>query len=207
MANSKLKNALKDKVSIELSFPAYAGYLDYFLASSASIKIRNEYSQSLNLTVTITGGTGLLVPFEKSVEAPFESTVNVQAEGIFSPLYLAETEELTPCPVTVIVKAEGMEVCRAQTSITALPFDWWEGLEGNAERVAAFVRPRLAECAQILNSAGTRLKKWKADADFYGYTGADKNAVRNVAAAIYGAVKGCSFEKSQGTDLSSPCPQ
>ena len=100
--------------------------------------------------------------------------------------------------------ADGKEILREQTQVTALPFDWWEGLEGNAERIASFVRPRVSECAQILSEAGKRLKKWKADSEFYGYTGANKNDVHQIAAAVFGAVRQYSLEKSGPTDLSVP---
>ena len=87
---------------------------------------------------------------------------------------------------------------------TALPYDWWEGLGGNAERLAAFVRPRIADCSAILADAGKRLKKWKADAEFYGYANTDKNAVRQIAAAVFAAIKGKSVEKSGETNCASP---
>lgn len=71
--------------------------------------------------------------------------------------------------------------------------------------VAAFVRPRLSDCARILENAGKRLKKWDESADLYGYAGADKNAVRKIFAAVFSAVKQYEIEEDAAPDLTQPC--
>ncbi len=202
MASGKQKTAIKDKISLNLRFPRYAGYADYFLGTTASVQIKNTGGETLSLTVT--AESELTVPYRTEVDVPFESSVELNLENIFSPLFLADNDELKLCPVSVCVLADGKEILREQTQVTALPFDWWEGLEGNAERIASFVRPRVSECAQILSEAGKLLKKWKADSEFYGYTGANKNDVHQIAAAVFGAVRQYSLEKSGPTDLSVP---
>ena len=204
MPANKLKNLLKDKISVTAEFPAYVGYADYFLSVPVSFRVKNDYAETLSLTVKAESADGLIVPFEGQTEVPFESTVSVNAEGIFSPVFLSENDELRECAVEVTIEAEGTPLCRETVKVTALPYDWWEGLEGNPERVAAFVRPRLAECSHVLSDAGNRLKKWKADSEFYGYSGADKNAVRQIAAAVYAAIKSLSVEKTCETDLTAP---
>ena len=204
MPANKLKNLLKDKISVTAEFPAYVGYADYFLSVPVSFRVKNDYSETLSLTVKAESADGLIVPFEGQTEVPFESTVSVNAEGIFSPVFLSENDELKECAVEVTIEAEGAPLCRETVKVTALPYDWWEGLEGNPERIAAFVRPRLAECSHVLSDAGNRLKKWKADSEFYGYSGTDKNAVRQIAAAIYAAIKSLSVEKACETDLTAP---
>ena len=73
-----------------------------------------------------------------------------------------------------------------------------------AERLSVFVRPRIADCSAVLADAGKRLKKWNKSADFYGYTGTDKNTVRQIAAAIYASVKAMGIEKDQESDFSAP---
>ncbi len=206
MAANKLKNILKDKIALEAGFPAYVGYTDYFLSTPVWVRVKNAHTEALSVTVRIESESGLVVPFEERVEVPFESAVNVHAENVFSPLFLAENDALTECEVLITATAEGMELARESIKLTALPYDWWEGLEGNPERIASFVRPRLAECAQVLSEAGTLLKKWKAESEFYGYAGTDKNAVRLIAAAIYGAVKRFSLVKEGESDLTKPLP-
>ena len=206
MAVKKIKPSDKKNFSIVPQFPRYAGYADYFLSTPVSVQVKNDSAETATLRVFIESGSGLIVNYETQAEIPFESAVSLTAEGVFSPLFLAENNELTVCAVTVRAELDGKEVCRENVEITALPFDWWEGLEGNAERLSAFVRPRLADCAAVLAEAGKRLRRWKANAEFYGYAGTDKNDVRQIAAAIYAAIKSFSVEKAGGCDLSAPLP-
>ncbi len=203
MAVKKPKNAIRDKISVEFLMPKYVGYCDYYLGSSVPVRLKNDSAEALSLTVRIDGGD-LLVPFEERAEVPFESSVELNAEDLFSPRYLAENDELTPVTVNFSVWLNEGQITSKTVTVTALPFDWWEGLEGNAERVASFVRPRLSDCARVLGEAGKRLKKWNVEADFYGYAGADKNDVRKVEAAVFAAIKGFGVEKSGETDLSAP---
>lgn len=204
MATKRTKVTDKVNFTIEPRFPKYAGYADYFLSTPVSVQVRNDFSEAVTLQISIESESGLLIPYETQAEVPFESSVELTAEGIFSPLLLAENDELRECPITVTASLDGKPVATASAQITALPFDWWEGLEGNAERLAAFVRPRLSDCAAVLADAGKRLKRWNKSAEFYGYTGTDKNTVRQIAAAIYASVKALSIEKDGECDFSAP---
>ena len=206
MASNKTKNIIKEKLTLLPRFPAFVGYADYFLKTSVSVQITSGFSEAVRLTVSISDTNGLIVPYEAETEVPFESSVELRAEGIFSPLFLAENNELRQLAAEVVVSSEGKELKREQVTVTVLPFDWWEGLVGNAERLSAFVRPRLADCARVLEDAGKRLKKWNESAEFYGYTGTDKNAVRRIAASVYAAIKSFNIEKEGETDLSAPLP-
>ncbi len=199
----KKKIHIEEKVTLDLRFPKYVGYLDYLLATPASVRIRSTFEEALPLTISATSSEGLLLPFEREVEVPFESAVRVESGGIFSPLYLAENCEMKKVAVSVSARHENKIVASAETEVTVLPFDVWEGLSGNAERVACFVRPRLSDCSVILADAGRRLKRWKADAEFYGYTGTDKNAVRQIIAAVYASIKAHGVTE-EPCDLSGP---
>ena len=203
MAGKKIKPTEK-KFSLVPQFPKYAGYADYFLSTPVSVQVKNDAAEAARLRVFIESESGLIVPYETTAEVPFESAVSLTAEGIFSPLFLAENDRLSPCAVTVRAELDGKEVCREQVTVTALPFDWWEGLEGNAARLAAFVRPRLADCAAVLEDAGKRLKRWQASTEFSGYEASDKNEARQVAAAVYAAVKSFSIERAEPSPLSAP---
>ncbi len=200
---AKKKVHIEEKVSLDLRFPKFVGYIDYLLQTPALIRVKSTFEEALTLTVSWACEGGLLLPFERSVEVPFESTVRIEQSGIFSPLFLAENDEVKTVTVSVSARHDGKEVAAASAPITVLPFDVWEGLSGNAERVASFVRPRLSDCAVVLADAGRRLKKWKADAEFYGYAGTDKNAVRQIAAAVYASVKAYGISQ-EPCDLTGP---
>ncbi len=201
---SKSKNQLKEKIQLHVQAPKYVGYVDYLLQTPVLVQVKNGSSETVSLRVTLSDENGLIVSFEATAEVPFESAVELKAENIFSPLVLSENNGLRTSPLDCVLWLGDKELCRERVELTLLPYDFWEGLEGNAERLAAFVRPRISDCARILEDAGKRLKKWNADAEFYGYTGADKNAVRQIAASVFAAIKHVSFEKSGVTDLMKP---
>lgn len=203
MSSKKQKNAVKEKIALNVMLPQYAGYLDCFFRTPVSVQITSTLAETVTLSLTAESPEGLTVPYEGSVEVPFESSVAVNAE-LFSPRFLAENNELTPCTVETVLKFGEEEAARVTSTVTALPYDWWEGTEGNTERLAAFVRPRLSDCARVLEEAGRRLKRWNASAEFYGYTGTDKNAVRQIAAAVFAALKGYSFERKEEGDFTGP---
>lgn len=205
MAGGKSKNAVKEKIELKALLPKFVGYIDCALQTPITVQIKNGLSESIELKVKISDTEGMTVPYEAQVQAPFESAVELTAEGIFSPLFLAENSELKSVTLSITaLSQDGKELCSKSETVTALPYDNWEGLEGNAERLAAFVRPRLSDCAHILENAGKRLKKWSSDIEFYGYTGADKNAVRQISASVFAAIKNLMIEKSEESDLSSP---
>lgn len=199
-----INRVIKEKFSITLQLPNYVGYIDYYLSTPFVVQLQNDSAEEVSVKVTAESAEGLIVPYEAQAEVPFESAVSLSAEGLFSPALLSECDELKTCTVSASVQMEDITLGKAQSEITVLPYDWWEGLTGNAERLAAFVRPRLTDCARVLSDAGERLKKWKAETEFYGYTGADKNTVRQIAAAVFAAIKSFSVEKTGEIDLSVP---
>ncbi len=206
MASTKMKNILKDHLVIEARLPSFLSYADYFYRTPVSIQVKNGFSENLSVKIVAENTDGLILPYDTTVEVPFESSVELLAEELFSPLFLAENNEQTKQFVEFAAIVDGTEICRIRTETKVLPFDWWAGTESNSERLASFVRPKLSDVAHILSDAGQRLKKWKADSDFYGYTGTDKNAVRKIMAAIFAAVKNANFTREEGLDLSQPSP-
>ncbi|MDD6995612.1 MAG: DUF4011 domain-containing protein [Candidatus Borkfalkiaceae bacterium] len=205
MATAKKANAVKEAVEITAGLPDYVGYADYFLQTETAFRLHNSSAENLTLTLIVADDKNLIVPYETAVEVPFESAAEVSASGLFSPLTLAENNEIFVSEVQFRALLDKTEVASGSKKITVLPYDFWEGLNGNAERLAAFVRPRLSDCARVLENAGKRLKKWDDSAEFYGYAAADKNAVRKIAAAIFAAVKQYEIKEDTALDLASPC--
>ncbi len=201
----KSKNTLKDKIELITKFPKYAGYVDCVLLTPVAVQVKNTFSESIELKITISDKDGLIVPYEAVSQVPFESVVEFTADGLFSPLFLAGNNELKTVVVSVTARTpDGKEVIEKEETVTALPYDFWEGIEGNAERLAGFVRPRVADRQRVLEEAGKRLKKWSAEIEFSGYTGADKNAARQIAAAVYAAIKGLAVTQTGNCDLTVP---
>ena len=205
MATTKRTNEVKERVEITAGLPEYAGYADYFLQTETTFRLHNSSAENLTLTLLVSDDKNLIVPYETTVEVPYEGAAEVSARGLFSPLTLAENNEIFASEVRFRAMLDKTEVASGSKTVTVLPYDYWEGTGGNAERLAAFVRPRLSDCARVLENAGKRLKKWDDSAEFYGYAGCDKNAVRKIAAAVFAAMKQYEIEEEAAPDFTLPC--
>ena len=190
-----------ENILLELTLPRFVGYADTYLSTSASIAVKNGGEAAL-VTVRAESPDELIVPFEQEIEIGQGSTVRLALEG-FSPLLLAENDEVRVCNVIVTALLGGQVVCREVATVTALPFDFFEGLEGKTERLATLVRPHLQDCAPVLLAAKKRLGKWKHESAEIGY-GADKNLARNSFSAVYAALKGLCMERAGELDLTKP---
>ena len=175
-------------------------YADYFTRKPlfSSLQIKNDGSEAIgDLTLTITNDNGMLLPFEKTLgELPFESAVEVELGNVLSPLYFSNADEVREEKIEAVLRKDKKEFAKAEWTITTLPFDYWQGVDGDAELLAAFVRPRLGDCAKIRADIAAQLKKWNGDCDLDGgYVGNDKNAVRRIIAALYACLRRLSLKK------------
>ena len=182
-------------------------YADYFSCRPlfSSLQVKNAGEEGIaGLTLTVTNENGMLIPCQKQLEEiPFESAVEIALGNIFSPLYFSNVEEVKVERIEVTLRKEKRVLASAEFTVTALPFDFWQGANGNAEQLAAFVRPRLADCAKLQTEVIEQLKKWGAEAEIGGYIGNDKNAVRRVIAALYAALRRLAVSKKEA-DITRP---
>ncbi len=182
-------------------------YADYFarrpLFSSLQIKNNAEESAS-ELTLTIKNENGMLLPYEKTIEEiPFESVVQIELGDLLSPHYFAGIERVGEETVQVTLTKNGKTVAFSEFKVLTLPFDYWQGTEGDPEILASFVRPRLADCARMQTEVEAQLKKWNADFELGGYVGNDKNAVRRILAALFASLRRLSVAKKDA-DITKP---
>ena len=180
-------------------------YATYYLGLRlfTSFKIFNRGEQNLEaVTVSVNGSTPLILPQDIEIAGiPHESSVEVVPEKLLNPKYLADLEEPEDCEVEVTVKCGKTVICTLKAQVSALPINCWSGLSGNAEMLAAFVRPKLADCQKILAEAGLQLKTWGYSSEFSGYAGNDKNALRGAAASIFSAVRHLNIRRREGGDI------
>lgn len=183
----------------EVSYATYYCRLPVF----TSFKIFNRAEENIQgVLVQITSSTPLIMPTERVVdEIPHESSVGLTIDNILNPQYLADLTEPAVSMVHIKLLHEGSVLCTLKGEITALPIDNWCGLSGNSEMLSSFVRPKLADCQKILHEGGLQLKTWGYSSEWSGYSGNDKNAVRNAAASIYSAVRHLNIECEQEKDL------
>ena len=203
--NSKTKKPA-ECIEIEGELLNYVSYANYFLKLPlfTSFKIFNRDAAGIEgLTVIITGTTGLILPKTVEIEEiPHTSSVEVVPGNILNPGYLAGLAEPEKCLVEVKVVCKKAVICTLSAEVCALPIDYWSGLSGNPEMLAAFVRPRLADCRKILAEAGLQLKTWGYSSEFAGYAN-DKNSVRSAAAAVFSAIRNLNIEREDDRDISS----
>ena len=181
-------------------------YADYYMRKPlfSSLRIKNDGADAVEgLTLSVEGENGLIVPTVKTVDVPFESSVEVELGAILSPLYFLEITEVKEENIFLTLKKDKHTISSLTVPVKLLPFDFWEGTQGNAEGLAAFVRPRLADCSRLQTEVETQLKKWNVSTDFSGYEGNDKNAVRRIAAALFACIRRYGITKKE-MDISVP---
>ena len=182
-------------------------YADYFAQKPLffSLRLVNAGKEAeQDLTLCVTNANGLIVPCEKQIgELPFESKVEIELGNILSPHYFTEAEEEKEEEILIELKKEKKTLVSLAVCVRTIPFDYFEGVKGDGELLASFVRPRLADCAKIRAEVVAQLKKWGVEAEPCGYEGADKNAVRHTAAALFACLRRYAFVEKQA-DLSKP---
>ena len=204
MANKTKKQI--DCIELEGELLNTVSYATYYcrLPLFTAFKIFNRSEESVkDLSILITGSTQLIMPAEINVEEiPHESSMEITAENLLNPKYLADLEEQEKCVVQVKVISGKDVICNLKSEVCALPIDCWSGLSGNTEMLASFVRPKLADCQKILAEAGLQLKTWGYSSEWSGYSGNDRNGVRSAAASIFAAIRHLDIERGQDKDIS-----
>ena len=197
---------IEEALSIRGEIDGVVSYVDYFTRKPlfSSLQVKNDGEETLSdILLTVEGSNGVLVPFQRTLEIPFESVVEIALGEILSPLYFAEVEEVKEEKITVTLKKEDKTLVVKEWTVTTLPFDFWQGTQGDAELLASFVRPRLGDCAKVQSDIVAQLKKWGASCELGGYIGNDKNAIRNAAAALFSALRKYSILQKT-SDISKP---
>ena len=91
------KTETQNFISVSAKFPAFVGYADHYFSAPASLVVRNDGERDETLTVRLKSDSDLFVFYEKQATVPYDSAVELTAEGIFSPVFLSECDTVTPC--------------------------------------------------------------------------------------------------------------
>ena len=120
MAGKKsVKSTLKESLALQVKAQQFYGYADRFnrVPLFISLLLSNAGAESAeNIDVVIENGNGFLVPFSRHFEEiPYESSVEIEAADIASPLYLTELSDIRE--ETVLIRVlHGKDVV-AETSV------------------------------------------------------------------------------------------
>ena len=197
---------LEEILSIHGEVAKVISYADYFAHRPlfSSLQIKNEGEETLEgLILSVQNANGMLLPTEKEIDVPFESAVEVDLGSLLSPLYFSNIENVGEETVTVTLRKDKKVILTKEWTVTTLPFDYWQGTEGDAELLASFVRPKLGDCARVRTEVMEQLKKWNTPCELGSYIGNDKNAVRRIIAAMYAVFRRMSVLK-KSCDISQP---
>ena len=188
----KKKAPRESRLSLYCTAQHYYGYAEYFnrVPLFSALQVVNAGAETAEgVDVTLENTEGFLLPYSRHLDAvPFESNVELAPEDIVSPLYLTELADVAVTEIRAKLIC-GKETAEARAEVTVLPFDLWSGRSGNAELLASFVRPKIADCLRVLDAAQEQLKKWDIPCEWRGYAEGDKTTVRRIAAALFAAVK------------------
>ncbi len=203
----KKKKKIEELLSLSVETVKYVSFVDYYLHTPlfTSLRINNEGANSLyDFEISVTNENGLVSPCVKTVdELPFESSVEVNVGDIVSPLYFADLSEIKEEKLIIELSQNKKPVARVEACVTALPFEFWQGVGGNEETLAAFVRPKLGDCSRLKTEMRAQLKKWNVSDEWHGYDNSDKNTVRKVIASLFTVLRHYSFTKKP-CDITKP---
>ncbi len=202
-ANKKAKEMLEalDLDADILDCVSYATYYNRIPLFTSFRLINNGDSDMEGLAIQIAGGNKLIMPAKITVDRlAAQSSMEIKTPPLLNPKFLADVTETCDCTVNITVFFGKTVVCSIDASVKAISMDSWSGLNGNAEMLAAFVRPRLSDCQKILAEAGLQLKTWGYSKEWSGYSGNDKNALNFAFASIYSAVRNLNIEREEGGD-------
>ena len=110
-----------------------------------------------------------------------------------SPLFFVNLEAVKEEEIFIELFKDKKLILKTSVKLTVLPFDFWEGINGNVERLAGFIRPKLADCAKLRLDVQSQLKKWEAFSELEGYEDADKNLVLKTIAGLFSVLRRFGF--------------
>ena len=136
--------------------PDVIGYRDAFFCTPLSVTVRNPSPENMRVEIRVEGE--FLAACSLGGDVPFESEQTFSASA-FSPVALAACDRLTQSEIRAAVYIGKTEAVAVRKTVTVLPFDWWEGLGGNAAYLACHIRPDEA-AAQLSERAQARVGRW-----------------------------------------------
>ena len=127
MANKTKKQP--DTIELEGELLNTVSYATYYcrLPLFTSFKIFNRAQENAcEISVSITGSTPLIIPTELALEEiPHESSIEVSAENLLNPKYLADLDEPSSCTVQVKLLNGKDIICTLKAEVEALPIECW----------------------------------------------------------------------------------
>ena len=157
-----------------------------------SVTILNHSNHTLEqVTLRITSEPEFCRPFVRAIDIiPAGSAYDVRDVQLrLNAELLASLGDACEGELRFSLEKDGTPICSAETELTGLAFDQWQGFSFYPELLAAFVTPGYPEIAPLNARASELLEKWTDDPALDAYLTEDPNRVLAQAAAIYSALQ------------------
>ncbi len=156
-----------------------------------AITILNDGDALENVTLQITSGAGLCLPFFKHFAAiPAGACLQADVAGLtLDAQKLAIMTESYEDLLTISLTQGETALWSDTLPITVLAYDQWHGYGTHPELLAAFVTPNHPAIAQLVGRSAQLLEAWTSDPSLDGYQTQDPNRALQQAAAIYAAIQ------------------
>ncbi len=183
--------------TLTVEAPRFVGLIDCRLHTPVKFRVENNTSGTLRCTLSASSAEGVVVPFERELLVSGDGET-LSVPDLFSPARLAEGG-VRRVTLSATLQCGGEKIC-AEQGFTVLPAGYWEGLEGDAMRLAAFADPHSEECGRALSIA-RELEKRRGGA-ILGY-GAGSGAERALF-AVFSAMRACAHAEPEQLHAGAP---
>lgn len=156
------------------------------------IRILNLTGNPLNgLTLHIHSDFDFFREYEAHLpEIPSGKPVDLEDPSlIINSRVLADLTETVSADLTVELRKGNETLCGYRGRMQVLAYDQWQGGETYRDLLPAFVLPNHPAVPALMHDAAARLEKWGKPSSLEGYQMHDPNRVRDLAAAVYGAIQ------------------
>ncbi len=191
----------EESLTFEIEVPRFVGLVDCRLHTPVRFRVENGAGERVRCTLAAGGGEGIVVPFERQLTVEAGGEVTLSVPDLFSPARLAEGG-VRRASFSARLKC-GERLYRAEKQFTLLPAGHWEGLEGEAARLAAFVDPAAEGCGRVL-AVAQELEKRRVGAGIAGYrAGMD---ARDALFAVFSAMRACACAEAEAEQFNAFLP-
>lgn len=194
--------AINGLFEIESAVSALYGYcyLKSGIKPVSRLVVKNRTKDGLAGAELTIASDGLLAPFSRLIDIPYESAVEADLGGLevlTEPLVsLAEKRDFK---IDFELKSAGAVVAQSSRTVTVLPYETYPGATIYPELFSCFVRPAAKGAERILRDASGVLRDWRSPVKDWGYEESDRATVKLKAGAIFKAIQNIGISRRMET--------
>ncbi len=195
------ERSIRKPFTLTAEVPPFAGLVDCRLHTPLRFLVENS-GPAATVRLIAESREGLISRFETELAVPCGGEARLAVPDLFSPTFLAGGGVRRASVAVRLFCGERALLC-IETPVTVLPYGVWEGLAGDAARLAAFADPRSEDVARLLTMA-REMGKRRNGLRFGGYKG-EKNDAKELLFCVFSALRACLPVRAEA-DFCSPVP-